>query len=73
MNNKIEASKTGELLLYQTGDDDTRIDVRLSDETVWLNQQQMADLFQTTKQNIGQHIKNVFDEGELGRVPVITH
>lgn len=55
----------GELLLYQTEDQRLRIDVRLADETVWLSQAQMAELFQTTKQNIGQHIKNVFEEGEL--------
>ena len=56
---------TGEILLYQTQDGSTRIDVRLEDETVWLSQAQMAELFQSTKQNISLHIKNVFDEGEL--------
>ena len=56
-----------ELILYQIEDNETRIDVRLWNETVWLNQQQMAELFQTTKQNVGQHIKDVFDEGELPR------
>lgn len=55
----------GEVLLYQTSDGITRIDVRLQDETVWLTQAQMAELFQTTKQNISLHVKNVFDEGEL--------
>jgi hypothetical protein len=54
-----------ELLLYQTEDGQTKIDVRLEDETVWLSQFQMAELFQTTKQNISLHIKNIFDEGEL--------
>lgn len=56
---------TGNILLYQTQDGHTRIDVRLQDETVWLTQAQMAELFQTTKQNVSLHIKNVFDEGEL--------
>lgn len=42
-----------------------KIEVRLEDETVWLTQRQMADLFQTTKQNIGQYLKNIFQEGEL--------
>lgn len=55
----------GEILLYQTQDGSTRIDVRLEDETVWLTQAQMAELFQTTKQNVSLHIKNTFDEGEL--------
>lgn len=54
-----------EVLLYQTEDGTTRIDVRFQDETVWLTQAQMAELFQTTKQNISLHAKNVFDEGEL--------
>lgn len=54
-----------ELLLFQTEDGQTKIDVRLDDETVWLSQVQMAELFQTTKQNISLHIKNVFEKGEL--------
>ena len=54
-----------ELLLYQTEDGQTRIQVRVLNETVWLSQAQMAELFQTTKQNISLHIKNVFEEGEL--------
>lgn len=56
-----------ELLLYTTPDHQTRIEVRLEDETVWLSQAQMAELFQTTKQNVSLHIRNIFDEGELGR------
>lgn len=54
-----------EVLLYQTEDGATRIDVRLQAETVWLTQMQMTELFQTSKQNISLHLKNVFDEGEL--------
>jgi len=54
-----------EVLLYQTEDGKTRIDVRLQGETVWLTQVQMAELFQTTKQNVSLHIKNVYEEGEL--------
>lgn len=54
-----------EFLLYTSEDGITRLEVRLSGETVWLNQAQMAELFQSTKQNIGQHIRNVFQEGEL--------
>lgn len=56
---------TGELLFYQTEDGLTRVDVRFEGETVWLNQAQMVNLFQTTKQNISLHIKNIFDEKEL--------
>jgi hypothetical protein len=54
-----------EIIIYQTEDNQTKIDVRLEDETVWLSQAQMVELFQTTKQNVSLHIKNAFDEGEL--------
>lgn len=55
----------GEIIIYQTDDGLTKIDVKLEDETVWLSQQQMAELYDTTKQNISLHIKNIFDEEEL--------
>lgn len=54
-----------EILLYQTEDGRTKIDVRLEEETVWLSQAHMVELFQSTKQNISLHIKNIFEEGEL--------
>jgi hypothetical protein len=54
-----------EFLLYVAQDGSARVQVRLFQETVWLTQAQMAELFQTTKQNIGQHIRNLFAEGEL--------
>ena len=54
-----------EFLVYQTEDGRIKIDVRLEDETVWLTQQIMADLFQTTQQNISLHIRNIYEEGEL--------
>lgn len=54
-----------QVLLYQTGDGATRVEVCMAGETVWLNQSRIADLFLSTKQNIGQHIRNVFAEGEL--------
>ena len=59
------ASPNSELLIYQTEDGRTRIQVRLEDETVWLTQADMAQLFQTTPQNITLHLKNIFQEGEL--------
>lgn len=61
----VPVSEKGELILYQTEDGKTRLEVRLQDETVWLSQKLMTELFQTTKQNISLHIQNVFDEGEL--------
>ncbi|MBI2289653.1 MAG: virulence RhuM family protein [Betaproteobacteria bacterium] len=52
-------------LLYQTSDGQTRLEVRLENETVWLSQNQMAELFQTSIPNVSMHIRNVFAEGEL--------
>ncbi|MHB8880977.1 MAG: virulence RhuM family protein [Thermodesulfovibrionales bacterium] len=60
-----EQTIMGELILYQTEDGKTRIEVKLQDETVWLTQKLMAELFQTTPQNITIHLKNIFNEGEL--------
>jgi hypothetical protein len=59
------ASDNSEIIIYQTGDGRTKIDVRMEDETLWLTQAQMAELFQTTKQNISLHINNAFKEGEI--------
>lgn len=53
------------IVIYQTADGQTQIDVRLENETVWLTQAQMVELFQTTKQNVSLHVGNVFKEGEL--------
>jgi hypothetical protein len=64
------AGKT-EILLYQTEDGQSRVEVRLENETVWLTQAQMVELFQTTKQNISLHIRNIFQEGELQEVSVV--
>ncbi len=55
----------GEILIYQTENGETKLDVRLEEETVWLTQKAMAELFQTTVPNVNIHIKNVYDEGEL--------
>ena len=65
MNELAPRETSGEFLLYQTEDGQVRLDVRLQDETVWLTQPLMAELFQTTQQNISQHIRNIFEEGEL--------
>lgn len=56
-----------EIILYQADNLPERIEVRIEDETVWLSQQQMAELFQQTKQNISLHISNCFREGELDK------
>ena len=56
---------TSEIVIFRTQDGKTDIDVKVEDGTVWLTQGQMVELFQTTKQNISLHIKNIFEEGEL--------
>ena len=61
--NDIE-SITGEIVMYQP-DETIRLEVRVENETVWLTQQQMADLFLTTRNNVTLHIGNIFKEGEL--------
>lgn len=63
----------GQLLVYATEDGKLKLEVRLEGETAWLTQQHMADLFQTTKQNVGQHLKNVFEEGELSENSVVKN
>ena len=55
-----------QLLIYQTESGDTKIEVRLEDETVWLTQKLMAELFQITIPTINEHIKNIYNEAELG-------
>ena len=56
---------TGEILIYQNQEGNIKIDVRLEEETVWLTQSQICELFQKSKATISEHIKNVFEEGEL--------
>ena len=57
--------RASEFLLYQTEDGQTRLEVRLVGETVWLPLKQMADLFQRDKSVVSRHIRNIFEEGEL--------
>ena len=54
----------GEIILYQP-DEAVKLEVRLEDETVWLTQQQMAELFHTSRSNIVEHIGHIYEEGEL--------
>ena len=60
-----------EILIYQTEDGQTKIDVKLEDETVWLTQAQLCELYQTSKSNISEHIKHIFEEGELEENSVV--
>ena len=65
MSDEKTESTQGEVIIYQTDEGDTKIDVRFVDETVWLTQAQLVELFQSSKANISEHIKNIYDEGEL--------
>lgn len=62
---ELTPNNTSQFIIYQTEGGQTKIEVRLEDETVWLTQQLMADLFQTSKQNISHHINRIYEEGEL--------
>lgn len=59
------AEDNNEIIIYQNEDGETRIDVKFTGETVWLSQQQMAELYQTTRPNIVQHLRNIYADGEL--------
>lgn len=60
-----------EIIIYQTEDGNTKIDVKFEEETVWLTQAQLCELYQTSKSNISEHIKHIFEEGELEEVSVV--
>lgn len=62
---------TSDIIIYQTEDGQASIEVRLENETVWLSQQQMGELFQQTKQNISLHINNIFKENELEKLSTV--
>ena len=63
--NLVPDENQGDIVIYQTEDGDTKIYVRFVDETVWLTQQQMAELFQSSRTNIVEHIQHIYEEGEL--------
>ena len=73
MENKrdIFESVGSEILIYQTEDGHTKIDVKFEDETAWLTQAQLCELYQTSKSNISEHIKHIFEEGELEETSVV--
>lgn len=62
-----------EIIIYQTEDGQTKIDVRMENETVWLPLDKMAELFQRDKSTISRHIKNVFEEGELDEISTVAN
>ena len=68
----MQEQDKGLILLYQTQDGKSKIEVKLIDETVWLNLDQMAELFQRNKSTISRHIKNIFDSGELQTIGTVA-
>jgi len=64
-------NSTAEFLIFSTQANENTIEVRVQDHSVWLTQKMIAALFETTKQNIGQHLKNIFEEAELREVAVV--
>lgn len=60
-----ELANTGKILIYQNEKGDTKIDVYFTEDTIWMTQRTMAELYQTTPQNITTHIKNIYEDGEL--------
>lgn len=70
MNSPIKTNQANEIIIYQP-DDTLTLDVRVEDESVWLTQAQMAELFQATKQNISLHIGNIYKEQELDKVSTV--
>ena len=71
MDDKIGTDEYGEILIYQTDDGQTNIEVKIEDDTVWLTQQQLTELYQCSKSNISEHIKHIFEEGELDKDSVV--
>ena len=73
MANDLVPGDPGEFLFYQTEDRRTRLQVRMEGETVWLSQKAMADLFQKDVRTVSEHIRNIFEEGELRPEAVVRY
>ena len=73
MSGKPATPSDSEIILYQTEDQRTRLEVRLVGETVWLSLGQMAALFQRDKSVISSHLQNLFEEGELAREATVAN
>ena len=69
--NDTPVENTGDIVIYQSEDGNTKIDVHFQDETVWLTQAQLCELYQSSKANVSEHIKHIFEEGELDENEVV--
>ena len=63
--------KENKVIIYTANDGKTKIDVKLEEDTLWLTQAQMCELYQTSKSNVSEHIKHIFEEGELNEESVV--
>ena len=63
--------ENNQIIIYQGDDGDARIEVKFTGETVWLSQQQLCELYNTSKANVSEHIKHIFEEGELDEKSVV--
>ena len=68
---KMDIHGNAEIIMYKADDGTTKIDVRMEGETAWLSLDQMAELFQRGKSTVSEHIKNIFEAGELNEISVI--
>ena len=66
-NSNPDETNKGEIVIYQSDDGRTKVDVKFENETVWLSQAQMVELYQSSKANVSEHIKSIFEEGELNK------
>ncbi len=70
---ELTPAPQGEVVIYQSPDGVTKIDVKFENETVWLTQARLCALYQTSKSNISEHIKHIFEEGELDKDSVVRN
>jgi len=70
---QIASGNESQILIYQTESGQTKIEVRLENETVWLTQKLMTELFQVAKSTISEHIKHIFEEGELQKEATVRN
>ena len=69
--NIMKEEQKGEIIIYQSEEGRTKIEVRLENENIWLTQAQLVELYQSSKSNISEHIKHIFEEGELSEELVV--
>ncbi len=69
----MSVENQSQFIIYQTESGKTKIEVRLQDETVWLSQKNMAELFQVSKSTVSEHIKHIYEEGELEQISTVRN